>query len=99
MSNKVLHFFLFFGEKFATFLMSSLTVRMSVKLCRVALEWILLNRTEHTFIISQVKYMTYELYNKNNKEAWKTYVNYTSPGVFMKSPVLASIGNHWRHFL
>ena len=27
--------------------------------------------------------MTYELYNKkNNKEAWKTYVNFTPPGVF-----------------
>ena len=44
--------------------------------------------------------MTYELYNKkNNKEAWKTCVNYTPPGVFTKSPVQASIGNHWRHFL
>ena len=36
---------------------------------------------------------------KINKEAWKTYVNYTPPGVFTKSPVLVSIGNHWRHVL
>ena len=26
------------------------------------------NRTEHTFIISQVKYMTYELYNNKKKK-------------------------------
>ena len=58
------------------------------------------NRTEHTFIISQVKYMTYELTTKEyNKEAWKTYVNHTPPGVFTKCPVLPNIGNHWRHFL
>ena len=44
--------------------------------------------------------MTYELTTKEyNKEAWKTYVNHTPPGVFTKRPVLPSIGNHWRHFL
>ena len=58
------------------------------------------SRTEHTFILSQVKYMTYELTKKEyNKEAWKTYVNHTPPGVFTKCPVLPNIGNHWRHFL
>ena len=36
--------------------------------------------------------MTYELTIKEyNKEAWKTYVNHTPPGIFTKSPVLPSI--------
>ena len=51
----------------------------------------LLYLRSHTW---QMNYTT-----ENNKEAWKTYVSYTPPGVFTKSPVLASIGNHWRHFL